>query len=74
MKPIQGEPGVIDELARYEMARTGRVRGISAGGCERGASARMRGLASPTMPSWNQVGDWLRDMDSLRTAVSGAVA
>ena len=29
----------------------------------------MRSLASPTIPSWNQIAEWLRDMDGLRESV-----
>lgn len=32
------------------------------------------GLASPVPPSWNQVADWLRDMDFLRAAMGGVGA
>jgi len=31
-------------------------------------------LDSPTLPSPNQLAGWLRDMDSLRPVVAGAVA
>ncbi len=31
-------------------------------------------LASPTVPNWNQIAAWLRDMDGLRVALAGAAA
>jgi hypothetical protein len=31
-------------------------------------------MASPTVPSWNQLQEWLRSMDRLRIALSGRVA
>ena len=33
-----------------------------------------RKLASPTVPSWNQIAAWLRDMDGLRTAMNHRAA
>lgn len=31
-------------------------------------------LASPTVPTWNQLRDWLREMDGLRAVLAGVAA
>ncbi len=31
-------------------------------------------LASPTVPTWNRLRDWLREMDGLRAVLGGVAA
>jgi hypothetical protein len=50
-------------------AQSGRTRTVSR---EQIAAALRRSLASPMIPSWNRLSDWLGDMDLLRAVLRAA--